>query len=253
MINSINNIFKNKKGSFLFMILYFYSISNIKAQEKIVSHSNQQWFQYYNQIKLTNKLTVNTDVGYYLKENFSYKSQIFLRSGVGIKINENVKFVLGGLFGRGYSKNKIIKNELRPYQEIKTSNTNKYFSLGQRFRFEQRFHRKLINDNQLNFSNFRIRYRVQIKIPLILSSKKENCKLILRIGDEIFINAGKKVMYNVFDQNNLLIGLIAKYNSKFEISITYNYLFAGQNIPANYSGDNVIWFEISHKLDFRKK
>ena len=75
----------------------------------------------------------------------------------------------------------------------------------------------------------------------------------MNFGEEILINAGKKIVHNVFDQNRIAISPSVQWNDKLTIALTWSSQFAATSVPAHFKYTDVIWFQIKHKLDLRKK
>src|SRR5258708_5356953 len=101
------------KKNIVACILLIYSTFFCNAQ-KIVLHDNQQWFQYYNQLKLSEKLTLYSDIGVRRIDNFNEWSQMLLRMGLGYSIAQNLQGITGiGCF-TSYANSKLIKIEYRP-------------------------------------------------------------------------------------------------------------------------------------------
>lgn len=52
------------------------------AQQKIITRGNQQWIQYYNQIRFGEHGILVTDGGFRMMDGFGEPSQYILRAGV---------------------------------------------------------------------------------------------------------------------------------------------------------------------------
>lgn len=221
-----------------------------------MSSSNEQWFQYYNQTKLNNKWTWLIDGSYRRKDNFSELSQYLIRTGIGYSINKDVKINAGIAHFGFVSSEQLSKVEFRPYQEVIVKNKLKKISLNHRFRVEQRYFYPVINGDLQNLStfNFRYRYALIASIPLFNFSKENpDKKLLLNIGDELFINSGKDIVYNIFDQNRILISPTIQFNKKLSIAITWNEIYATTTLANTYKKTHVLWIQIKHNLDLTSK
>ena len=122
-------------------------------------------------------------------------------------------------------------------------------------RIEERYRRKILNDSTLadgyNF-NFRIRYNIFYEVPL--SSKGFTRKsLAFVVNDEVFINFGKEIVYNYFDQNRFFVGLKYQTNKQDNFQLGYMNLFqqlASGNKYKDIHAARVFYF---HNLNLRKK
>jgi hypothetical protein len=234
------------------IIIIFIQPSIIFGQVKNINRSNQQWIQYYNQTKLAEHWVFLGDVGFRWREKLSSPSQYIARLGVGYNIYENIR-VSAGIAHLGYFlSDNLNRIEFRPYQEFLNNQSFGKIDLTHRFRIEERYFRKVMdgkigsNDN----FNFRFRYSVSLSIPLFkLSNSHQDKDVSMSIGDEIFLNAGKEVVYNIFDQNRILLGLLIQLKRNLRVEFTYNSQFAAVNSPAKYNYTDIIWLKINHELD----
>ncbi|MDN3669814.1 DUF2490 domain-containing protein [Echinicola jeungdonensis] len=239
---------------FLFTLVFFSSIKESLAQRKEVSTGNQQWFQYYNQIKLDEKWALLTDGGLRTRNNFDEFSQYLIRTGIGFNPSSILSFLVGFAHLGFYNNGSRTRSELRPYQELVINNKLAPISLSHRYRVEERFFRNTSQDNsKSNSFNFRFRYRIMASIPLWESTEHDGKSLSFNVGDEILINAGKDVVYNVFNQNRILIGPAFQLNKTLDFSLTYTHQFSASNAPREYQNSHIFWLGIKHKMDFTSK
>lgn len=226
------------------------------GQQKNVGNGNQQWLQYYNQTKLNDKWTLLFDGGYRLKYGFQESSQYIVRAAIGYNINSDIR-ISSGLAHLGfYSSDKINKVEFRPYQEMTVNNKFNKIGLVHRYRMEERFFNPVTNGEiqTPNTFNFRFRYSLMLSIPLFkLSKAKTDKEFLINFGDEIFINAGKNVVNNIFDQNRFIVSPSFRLNENLTLSLTWNSQFASTSSQAIFNYTNVFWLQIKHKLNIRKK
>ena len=249
------NIFSyfSKGLAVLFLIAGLATLAN--AQQKDVNYTNQQWFQYYNQLKINEKFTVLTDGGFRLRNNFSESSQYLLRASISYSLGPDVKVAAGYANFGGYLEGNVVIRENRAYQDITFSQKFTKLSLNQRVRVEERFFKTTQKSNipGEKETRFRFRYGIQLTIPLFnLSPNNTDRKMLFQVGDEIFINAGKDIVYNIFDQNRVLIGPVFQFDKNLSISLIYNHQYRAINQPSRYAQDYVFWLGIRQKMDFSK-
>ena len=102
----------------IFILLLMCITITTNAQEKTIKRGNQQWLQYYAQIKLSNKWTLLPDVGYRAANNFQASSQYLIRVSLNYTLTPNIQ-VGGGFAHFGfYTSGKVSKVEFRPYEEL---------------------------------------------------------------------------------------------------------------------------------------
>ena len=237
-----------KQYYILSLFLLFTIFAN--AQEKKIEYKNQQWLAYYNQLKLSEKWSINTDFQYRWGDFFSYHTQFLVRSQASYKIATNLNSGAGFAVSGLYSGTKVSKIEYRPYQEIQLKTEAFSLPLDHRLRVEERFFDDRIT--AANSFNMRFRYRLLLTVPLFKIASDSNKTLDFAIADELFLNAGHDIVYNVFDQNRILLSASAPLNKNIDISLTYNNQFAAKNSAASYTHTQVFWLAIKHKIDISK-
>ncbi|SDL29320.1 Protein of unknown function [Catalinimonas alkaloidigena] len=225
------------------------------AQQKDVVPSNQQWIQYYNQTKLSKQWTWMTDGGFRWRDQMRHPAQYVVRTGLGYRLHENIRVAAGMAHLGSYTNDRLRRIEWRPYQEIQSSHTYGRIDVVHRFRAEQRFLKTLaLAEAPATHSfNHRLRYRLMVTVPLLkLSARRPYPKLVLDVGDELFINLGRNIVYTVFDQNRLLIGPTLQLHENLDLALTYNHQFASTTTPGRYNRDGILWLGVRHKLDLTR-
>lgn len=231
----------------IFLLLHFYLLS----QSKNTTLNNQQWIQYYFTGNLNKKWTFTADGGFRVKDNFSENSQFLFRTGTMAGLSGSVK-IGGGFAVLGfYETNDLAQIEFRPYQELVVKQSEGIFSYSHRLRVEERIFENIASESTHSSSGFNLRFRYQLKSAISLwefGSPHQSLSLIL--ANEIFINAGKEIIYNVFDQNRLMIGPRFSLTKNLDLSLIYNYQYSSRNLPNRYDITHIFWLRAYHKLDF---
>lgn len=240
---------------FSVVILLFVTSFYCKAQKNI-TYTNQQWLQYYNQLKFSTELTLYTDLSVRRMNNFNDWSQITFRTGAGYQLTQNLQGVTGIACFGFYTKNKRSKIEFRPYQEINSTQSFGKISVQHRLRVEARYFRKITDGVITSASdfNFRFRYRLYCSVPVLkMSESITDRKLLLNLGDELFINAGKEITYNMLDNNRLLVGLTFQYNNNLSFTFGYINQFGQRSSQAAYENSDIFTFGIIQKIKLSKE
>lgn len=244
----LKRIFKNVFSGIVFIC----AVNNeLSAQGRTITQENQQWLQYYTESKLNNNWAVLADASYRWRHTFDEKSQYIVRAGLGYTIKPNLKVSAGFAYSNFYTQDTLNRFEYRPHQEIVyTSGKNVKFN--QRIRVEERFF-NTINDPNSTF-NFRFRYSFAVSIPLFkLSKNNPESLFLIRLSDEIFINAGKEAPTKTFDQNRFMVSPTFQLNKNFSISPTWNSQYASTATSGDYRQTHVFWLQVRHNFDFSKK
>ena len=248
--NSISSFFRIRIAIILFGWI---GITPISFSQKIVQKSQQQWIQSYHEGKVSSKWTALLDGGFRWKDGFAAPNSYIVRGGMGYSLSPRLR-VAGGLAHLGfYAENRVIRQEFRPYQEVSHKSSIGKVNLSQRFRLEERFFKSRSDsfDFDLMDFNYRLRYSLMVAIPIVrLSAKHPERKLLLNLGDEIFLNAGKEVKNRVFDQNRFILSPSVQWNQSLNIAFTWNTQYASATIPNHFNLSHVAWLQIRHNLNF---
>lgn len=227
--------------------------------QKQTTYTEQVWLGYFNQTRFSNKWGLWVDVHLRTKEDFFTNfSQAIGRAGVTYYLNDNTKLTAGYAYINHFpadAHKNISQPEHRPWQQLQWHTKYQKLRLMQWIRLEERFRRKIENDDELaegyNF-NWRVRYNFFAAFPL---SKKvfapKTWSFVL--NDELHINAGKEIVNNYFDQNRFFAGFSYHLNQHDNIQIGYMNVF--QQLPAasSYKSIHAARLFYFHNLDARKR
>jgi hypothetical protein len=144
--------------------------------------------------------------------------------------------------------------EHRPWQQIQWFEKKSWFTMMQWIRLEERFREK-VEEGQLTGDyafNYRVRYNLSFTIPITQKQVVPKTPFVF-MNNEVFINAGKEIINNYFDQNRAFIGLGYQFTAHLNAHLGYLYVF--QQLPSGneYIHTHSIRFFVFHTLDFRKK
>ncbi|HZX74546.1 MAG TPA: DUF2490 domain-containing protein [Cyclobacteriaceae bacterium] len=237
--------------------LLFLSTSFFCQAQKIVLHTNYEWFQYFNQFRFSKKLTLFSDVSIRSTDKFAELSQFTFRTGIGYPVTSKLTAVTGFACFTTYAGNYSLgRIEFRPYQDVNLMQLLGKVSLSHRFRAEARYF-KTISDGAIIASgssfNFRFRYRLFCAIPIAkLSVTNSSRRLLLNVGDEIFINAGKQITYNTFDNNRFILGSTVELNPNLSFTLNYMYQYGHRNADGLYESSDIFAFVIAQRVALKK-
>lgn len=230
---------------------------SVLAQNKEISHTDQQWFQYYGQMKFTKKWSIFPDMSYRWQKHLSQRAQYLLRAGAGYQFSPSTQLVVGmghvGFFGTHTALRQV---EYRPYQDLIVRKKWRHIKIHQRYRVEQRFFTRFAersSPTQQTF-NLRLRYRLAFGLPLLTQVQKQaHPQVSLQVASEILLNAGASVVYNVFDQHRVQVGAAIQLSKNWSITLTYSHHFIGLNTPGKFRVDEILWVGLRQTLDFSDK
>jgi hypothetical protein len=226
--------------------------------QKHTQKSEQVWTAYFNQTRFNNKWGAWLDVQLRTRDNFfDHLSQFLVRPGITYYVNDNVRLTAGYAhfwFYPADNHSKVTQPEHRPWQQVQWFTKYKRNRTVQALRFEERYRRKILNDSTLASSysfNYRLRYNFSWQIPLTPQIKKGAWSVI--VGNEVFVNFGKQIIFNYFDQNRFFTGFAYSTNATDNIQLGYMNIFQQLASGNNYRSTSIARVAYLHNLDLRKK
>jgi len=243
--------------SVIFLLMLVSTIGN--AQTKHTEYFQQVWLGYFNQTRFSNKFGMWTDLHLRTKDNFFEDlSQTIVRAGLTYYLNNDAKLTAGYAYVTHYpadNHENVSQPEHRPWQQLQWHTRYPKLKLMQWFRLEERWRRKIKDDDELadgyNF-NYRLRYNILSQFPL---SKKRFQKgtLAFVVSNEVFVNFGKQIVNNYFDQNRFFAGFHYYINQHDQLQFGYMNVFqqlAAGNQYKSVSAARIFFF---HDVDLRKR
>lgn len=241
----------SKYHALLYLCMVPYALG---AQTKQVTRQSLYWIRYYNQISLNESVTWHNEIENRRFFEHNQQHHFIAHSRLHLKLLENVDVALGMTYSLQSpqdpnSESNLKVPEIRPAQEINYSiPITRKITLQNRIRIEERFINK--NDGEVLMDgydfNFRFRYRLQATYKL----NKEDAKVstILRIGDELMINAGAKIIHNHFDQNRVYIGLEQGLHKNFSVELGYFHWYQQRSNGYQFFDRDIVRLTIHHKF-----
>lgn len=202
-------------------------LSQTKKQTTVMG---QTWLGAYNQTRFSNRWGMWFDAQLYTREHLVKGFfQTEIRPGITYYLNDSTKLTQGYCFQDNFpfeGHKNIAQPEHRLWQQIQWHTRYPRLSTMQYFRLEERWVRKIANDSTLapgSTFTFRMRYNFSLTIPIFVAKKQTPWSI--SISDEAFVNFGKNVVYNYFDQNRVFIGATYRFNAKSNLQVGYLNVF----------------------------
>jgi len=244
---------------YAFMLVLLYTTHSLNAQLKQTTHINRIWSGYFNQLRFSNRWGAWIDLHLRNKEDFvNDLSQSILRAGLTYYISNNTKLTAGYAYIHDFpadNHKNISTYEHRPWQQIQWHTKYGKRNMMQWLRLEQRFRRKVKNDDELAAGylfNWRLRYNVWYEVPFGKNSTDPGSWSFIA-NDELHINFGKEIVNNYFDQNRFFLGV--KYQTGAHSNLQMGYMNLFQQLPAGNQYRNIHALRVFffQTMDFRKK
>jgi len=236
-----------------FLLLVIFLNPAAKAQ-KTVTHQSLYWVRYNNQLTINKKWTWNNEIDDRRFFENSRQHHLIMHSRLHYKFFQNID----AAFGLTYSLqspqdpnsiNTLVVPELRAFQEINFSNVfSKKFTLQQRLRIDERFIHKNNGKDLLDGYDFNFRFRYRLQANFKISKDKAKDTTVLKVADELMINAGSNIIYNVFDQNRIYIGVQQGISKNISFELGYLYWFQQRVTGNQFFSRNIIRLTLYHKI-----
>lgn len=226
---------------------------------KVVQTEQQTWLGYFSQIRFSQRWGLWVDAHFRLKDDFvGAPAQAIVRPGLTYYVSDDVRLTAAYAYvhhfpGEGHEN--IYQPEHRPWQQVQWFIRGKNARLMNWVRLEERFRRKILNDNELADGyrfNWRVRYNTALFIPLT-RKKFQPGGLSFLLNDEIFLNFGKNITYNIFDQNRLFAGLVWQVTAHTQLHAGYMNLYQQQAAGNVFKNQHTIRLFVFQNFDVRPK
>ena len=179
-----------------------------------------------------------------------------IRVGATYYIADNLRLTAGYTYAETYpAQNQLIRPEHRPWQQLWWTRRYGRFNTTQWVRTEQRFLRRLQGDRLTEGYgfNWRFRYNLLAQVPLWGEPTVRPGVLNAVVQNEVFINAGRQITYNTFDQNRLFVGLSYPVSRSWLLQAGYMNQFIQTAAGNVYESNHTARLFVFHTLDLRRK
>ena len=243
--------------SFFLVVFFAFSVNAQDIKKTVLT--SQYWMGYSGQFRVSNKLNLIAESNLRSMDlSVNKLSQSLVSAALSWGVNDFIKLSVGYAYGSIFpatSKISVTKTENRLWQQIQLTNHFALKKITQGLRLEERFRRGFLTDSTLapsNSFNFRFRYNISGDFPLSKNGWVKN-RLSLILSEEIFINVGKQIVFNYFDQNRVSVGLKFKITEGNNIQLGYLDLF--QQLPTGNQFRNLHVLRLNYfqDLDLRKR
>ncbi len=237
------------------MILLISFGLSAQTLEKKVEKQTFSLFSFSSTVQISPRWSIMSDVQERSFMKPIKQNQFTLRTQVNYNLGHNWTTAGGISYVRTHagdptSLSPLVIPELRINQDLNYKQKFNSFSLNHRYRMEERFIQKSINDTLTEGYKFieRLSYTLSFEYKLV-KSKNNIRTLILKATDGIFINAKKHLPYTTFDQNRFYTGLNYQMYKNVTIEMGYINIFQRRNSDKEFIKRDIASFSVSHKLN----
>lgn len=226
--------------------------------EKETSQTMEGWLGLYTKYRLTDKFFYYGEYHYRRKNYMKEMGQVYLRFGATYLVNKNFELT-GGIVTPVYWANESMKGpnvdnvvpQFRLWQQFLFVQPFNRAKLYHQIRLEQRWRRSYVKDSPFLLT-YRFRYKLMMYLPLNKPHLVNNT-LFFVAYDEIFIQAGRSIIFDHMEDNRLFLGLGYILNENIQLQAGYTWTFRHAGAPNKYEHRHIPRISVYHNLDFYKK
>jgi hypothetical protein len=221
--------------------IYLLPLFCLAQNDRVQDHNTIAWGQVFGTIKLNKDWSVLAEYQWRRTEGLKYWQQSLARTAIQYQINNQLTAAIGYAWIETfpYGDHPIAANgtfpEHRIHEQVQLKNTFGKLGLTQRLRIEQRWLGRRVanpeNEREIEGYTFshRFRHMVRLQHPVV---QRESFNLYAAVADEIFVNAGKNVGANTFDQNRLMaiLGITVNKNVAIEAGYIKQVVMQGRRV-----------------------
>jgi hypothetical protein len=203
----------------------------VTAQTTIVHPRSQvdqvhAWYVWNGQYQIRGKWGLYTEYHFRRASLLSEFQQSLLRVGLEYKISPQVSGIMGyglihtGVYGEQPLANPLVEHRL--WQQVLWKYPNRFVTVSQRLRMEERFIASLSEAGKASLPmEYRIRYRLQLERNFGFGSWLHPQKNFWCVSNEVFGNLGSNAGLNRLDQNRFYLGLGHRFGKEWQVQAGY--------------------------------
>lgn len=198
---------------------------------RVQDHNFNGWLSYSGDHNLSEKWGVHTEFVLRRYQGFKHPMQVMSRFGANYNLSKNIMGTLGYAFIMTYPYGEFPAAERFPehriYEQVFFKGNVSSVSFQHRYRLEQRWIKPPGREDFLYTNRFR--YYLKASLPFKGKTIDDN-EFYAVAANEFFINFGKNVGNNIFDQNRAIGALGFRYSKALAFELGYlNQILAQRN------------------------
>lgn len=240
---------KNQAGlAVLFCLLSFGTFA-----QKQINHQSLFWLGSVNNIRFNQNWGLVADF-HYRTFDFMAHDYYYIARGLGnYYFNENLTAGIGyaHIWSGAYSTSPHpFSNEDRITEQAQLNSKKGKFSISNRWRVEQRWQQKIVNNAKTN--DYRFTDRVRYAISFVYSPFKNKMLPSFTNYEEVMVQFGKEVVYNTFDQARLSFGIRQSITPQLNVDLNYMYIYQQQFSGTLYLLANTLRLYVNYNIGWKK-
>jgi len=221
---------------------------------KSIRPTTEVWVGAYTKYRIREKLFYYGEYHLRRREGLSEMGQIYLRFGLSYLVSKYFEFTAGVVNPYYWAPNPEAPNvdkvvpQYRGWQQLLFVMPFERVKLYHQIRTEQRFKRDFERGSDFKLT-YRFRYKITLYYPLTKPHLDPNT-LFLSFYEEIFIQAGKPIVYDHLEDNRVFLGLGYIIDENWQLQGGYQWTFRHDNSPFAYQSRNIFRISAYHNIDF---
>lgn len=245
---------------FVLSILISFSSKSQTAElpaQKEIDQTMEGWVGLYTKYRLSERLFYYGEYHYRRRNYLKDMAQIYLRFGATYLINNHLEVTAGIVTPIYWAPDQSQPNidrivpQYRLWQQVLFVQPFNRAKIYHQIRTEQRWKRDYKENSEFKLT-YRFRYKIMTYVPLN-NHKLINNTLFLSAYDEIFIQAGKPIVYDHLEDNRLFVGLGYIINENLQVQAGYMWTFRHAGAPYKYEHRHIPRISLYHNFDFYNK
>lgn len=242
------------------LVLLLFGSSALHAQRQYATHTNG-WLMYFGSHKFADKWGLHLEAQLRRHNLVTDDLQVLFRTGINYHPGPNAFVTAGYCFVQtapyGGFPAKAAFPENRIWQQVQVKNQLSRFEIVSRFRSEQRYvNVPVLTDSvwQPGDAQFSHRFRFLNRVSIPFKGKTiEEKTFYFSAYDEIFVNAGKNIAFNIFDQNRLYAAFGYRFPKIGRLEIGYLNQFILKSDGVKVENNHTLQIGLTSAIEFRKK
>ncbi len=224
--------------------------------EKETRWTTGVWFGIYTKYHFNEKWAYYGEYHIRRREVLDQMGQIYLRLGATYRVTKYFEVTAGFVNPYYWAPNPEAENidkvvpQYRTWEQAVLATPFDHIKVMHQLRLEQRFRRSFEKGSAFKLTH-RFRYKLTTYIPLNHQDFTPQT-LFLALYNEIFIQAGKSVVYNHLEDNRAYAGLGYNINHDLQVQAGYMYSYRHDGAPHRYENRNIFRLSVYHHLDLHR-
>jgi hypothetical protein len=230
-----------------YLIIFCSCFSFISNAQRQIDDQSLFWLGSVNDIRFNEHWALNADFHFRSFDFLSHSYVYILRGRADHYFNESLAAGIG--YGHMWTAAFTVprapfSNENRITEQVQVNSKKNQFSISNRWRLEQRWQQKILNNEKTGDYRFTIRLRYAINF--IYSPFKNPILPSFTNYNEFMMQFGKEVVYNTFDQLRLSFGIRQTITPQLNVDLNYMYIYQQQASGNQYVRANTLRLFINY-------